>query len=38
LAQIDKEIFPCDLVEKAWGQVGCGCEPEELVKDLNKGG
>lgn len=33
---LEKNIFPCKLVEEAWGQVGCGCDPEELVKK-NKG-
>ena len=30
--QLNKDIYPCDLAEKAWGQVGCGCSPEELLK------
>ena len=31
--QLNKPVYPCDLAEKAWGQIGCGCEPEELLKN-----
>jgi hypothetical protein len=36
LKNLDKEIFPCEHVEKAWGEVGCGCDPAELIADLKK--
>lgn len=31
-----KEIFPCEHVVKAWGEVGCGCDPQELIASLKK--
>lgn len=34
--RLKKPIFPCNLVEKAWGEKGCGCTPEELLKDPSK--
>ena len=38
LSSTEKPVFPCEFVEKAWGQMGCGCEFEELVRDLSKTG
>lgn len=36
MKNLDKEIFPCEHVEKAWGEVGCGCDPAELIAGLKK--
>ena len=33
---LEKEIFPCEHSEKAWGGMGCGCSPEELIQNLKK--
>lgn len=32
--QINRKEFPCKWSKRAWGKVGCGCQPEQMLKFL----